>query len=56
MPIVVITQESLQAFTHPGLDLQTGKIIELEAEPAPAQMELFREVDQQPPDQQGTGT
>jgi hypothetical protein len=39
--LVVIVRETLQAFTRPGLDLQTGEIIELEAEPAPVQLELF---------------
>lgn len=39
--VVIITQEALQAFIHPGLDLQTGEIIELEAESAPVQLELF---------------
>lgn len=43
---VIITQEALQAFIHPGLDLQTGEIIELAAEPAPVQLELFEPLDE----------
>lgn len=41
--IFVISQEALQAFTKPGLDLQTGQIIELypAAESVPVQLELF---------------
>lgn len=41
--VVIISQETLQAFTRPGLDLQTGQIIELYPveEPAPVQLELF---------------
>lgn len=42
MVIVVVSQEALQAFIKPGLDLQTGEIVELspQAEPAPEQLEL----------------
>lgn len=43
MFIVVTTQEAIQAFAHPALDLLTGEIIELAAEPAPVQLELFTE-------------
>jgi hypothetical protein len=39
--IVIIPQEALQAFTRPGLNLLTGEIIELAAEPAPVQLDLF---------------
>lgn len=41
MFIVITSQEATQAFAHPALDLLTGEIIELEAELAPAQLELF---------------
>ncbi|WP_129932326.1 MULTISPECIES: hypothetical protein [unclassified Pseudomonas] len=41
--IIVIDQQNLQAFTHPGIDLDTGLVIELDplADPAPVQLELF---------------
>lgn len=45
MIVVIISQVALQGFIHPGLDLKTGEIIELEAEPAPIQLELFEPLD-----------
>ncbi|MHA6232724.1 hypothetical protein [Pseudomonas fluorescens group sp. PF-69] len=40
--IIVVTQEDLQGFSKPGLDLETGLIIELDpAEPVPVQLELL---------------
>jgi hypothetical protein len=41
MTIFIIPDETLPAFTHPALDLATGELIELAAEPAPVQLELF---------------
>ena len=39
--IIVISEEDLQAFTRPGLDLQTGQIVELSpAESDPVQLAL----------------
>lgn len=38
---VIITQDTLKGFAHPALDLMTGEIIELAAEPGPVQLELF---------------
>lgn len=43
MTIYIIPEETLQSFTHPALDLQTGQLIELEAEPVPIQLDLFTE-------------
>lgn len=39
--VVIISQVALQAFTHPAIDLASGQLVELEAEPAPVQLELF---------------
>lgn len=40
--IVIIDQKTLQGFTRPALDLQTGQIIELYPEVEPmVQLELF---------------
>lgn len=41
--VVIIPEETLQAFTHPAIDLTSGQLVELEAEPAPVQLELFTE-------------
>ncbi|WP_332820460.1 hypothetical protein [Pseudomonas sp.] len=43
---VVITQEAVQGFIRPALDLQTGEIIELATELAPVQLELFEPLDE----------
>lgn len=44
--VVVVSQDALQAFRKPGLDLQTGEIIELSrrAEPDQVQLELPLEI------------
>lgn len=39
--LVIIPEQNLRGFIHPAIDLATGAIIELEAEPVPVQLELF---------------
>lgn len=45
MTIYIVPGEALRGFTRPAIDLATGEIIDLEAEPAPVQLELFEPLD-----------
>lgn len=41
--IATIPESDFQLFRRPGLDLVSGQIVELDTEPAPAQLDLFAE-------------